>query len=397
MSVDRVVIVGAGLAGSRCAESLRAEGFTGWITLLGDERHAPYSRPALSKDLLAGSQGTEHLSLRPPDFWAEQGIDLRLADPVVDVDPARRTVRTRAGSTLEWDALVVATGARPASLRALAGRPAARVLRTLDDAEALRSAIGPGVRLAVVGGGFVGAEVASAAIEAGCEVTLVEALAAPLERTLGREVGMLLAERWRGLGLDVRLDRSVVRASTPRAAAVRLHLSDGSHLEADRVVASVGAAPAGDLFEALGVELAPDGRIRADAGGRTSRPGIHACGDAASTWHPTLGAHLPGHHWTGAAAEGAAAAHSILGRPAPPRALPYVWSDQFGLRLQQVGDPSRAARVEIDGSPDAFRARYLDATGRLRAALVANVPQELAALREEISATFAPSAYHRAA
>jgi 3-phenylpropionate/trans-cinnamate dioxygenase ferredoxin reductase subunit len=360
MPPGTVIIVGAGLAGSRAAETLRAEGFEGCVILAGDEPTAPYERPALSKEYLSGAKGEDELLLRPTGFWQDAGIDLRLGQRVDALDATRGRVVLSSGEVLPWDAVVIATGARPRSLPYLAPR-GVHMLRTLADARALREALVPGTRLAVVGGGFVGAEVASTAIALGLDVTMIEALGAPFERALGPAVGRLLADRYRAQGVDLRVLAAAAGFRADAHGALQaITLDDGSEIRCDAALVGVGIEP--------NRELVP----RSLAG----RP-VYTCGDVTSS----------GGHWMSAAAGGAAVARRILGRPAAPIQPPFFWSDQFGLRLQLVGDTTRASAVRITGSPNIFTARYLDADGRLVAALAANRPAEVAALRQAVAAS----------
>lgn len=330
-----VLIVGAGLAGARCAETLRGEGYGGRLTLVGEEPVAPYERPALSKEFLAGERSAGDLLLRPPGYWAEQGIELALGRRVETLEP-------EPGGTV-----VVATGAR-ARRPPVPGAERALVLRTLEDALALRQRLLPGRHLVVVGGGFVGAEVASTASRLGLRVTVLEMGPAPFASVLGPEVGDLLAARYREHGVDLR---------TKTAAAAleerRVVLANGAAVDCDVVLLAVGAEPARELL----------------------RDDTQACGDAAGG---------PG-HWTSAAADGVAAARRILGLAPLPEQPPFFWSDQFGLRLQLVGDPRGAERIELEGAGDSFAARYLDPDGGLLAALAANRPAEVAAFRRELA------------
>ena len=342
-----VLIVGAGLGGARCAEALRAGGYDGPLTLVGEEPTAPYERPALSKELLAGERPADDLLLRPTAWWDEHGIDLRLGRRVDAVEPERRRVWA-GGRELAYETLVLATGARARPLGAAA------TLRTLADALRLREALAARPRLAVIGAGFLGAEVASTATSLGVEVTLADVEPLPLSRVAGPEVGELLAERYREAGVRLRL---------------------GGPFDPDpcaHVLAAIGADPAGEL-------LGEPGPITTDRCGRTSFPHVYACGDVA------LFGGERAEHWTRAAAQGAAVARAILGDPAPLRDQPYFWSDQFGLRLQMVGRADGWASVELDGSRDAFRARYLDADGRPLAVLLANRAGEVAAARRELA------------
>lgn len=317
-----VLIAGAGLAGARCAETLRAEGYEGRIRLVGEEPFPPYERPALSKEFLAGERSADDLLLRPPGFWAQHEIELVLGQRVEPHDLTR------------GELLVVATGARPRRLAV----PGAHVLRTLAEATALRAELRPGRHLAVVGGGFVGAEVASTARRLGLRVTVLEAGPTPFARVLGTEVGDVLARRYRTHGVDL-------RTQTTAAALAGIRY--------DVVLVAVGVEPAHELV----------------------RDGVHVCGDAAGG---------PG-HWTAAASEGVAAARRILGLEPLPQQPSFFWSDQFGLRLQLVGDPRAARAVELDGSEESFTGRYLGADGQLVAALAANRPADVATFRRELA------------
>ena len=341
---SNVLIVGAGLAGARCADTLRAEGFTGRITLVGEEPTGPYERPALSKEFLAGKRPAANLLLRTAESYAERGVEFLSGTRVMSI--VGRTAMTTDRRSIPWDALVIATGA---SARGLAlGR---HRLRTLADSERLRAALGRDGRLTVVGTGLVGTEVASTARSLGAEVTLIGD--PPLERLLGPEVAALLAER--------HLEHGVCLA--PR----------GTEPASGIVLDAVGTRPATRWLRGL-VPLRPDGSIVADACGRTSIPGVFACGDVTGTGH-----------WTAAAGQGAAAARAILGLGHPYDDVPYYWSDQVGLRLQQVGDAQSATSAELEGDLDCLRARYLDREGRLVAALLVNRPQEVGELRRELA------------
>ena len=352
-----VVVTGAGLAGTRCAETLRAEGYEGRLTVLGAEPVAPYERPALSKEFLAGTKPAEQLLLRPPGFWAEHGIELKLGDPVIGVDSGSRVAVTAAGALYGWDALVVATGARPRRLPFPA--PAGvHELRTLADAAALREALVPGARLVVIGGGFVGAEVASTARSLGVEVTLLDLGPAPFAALVGSQLAETLASRFREHGVDL---RTGVQAAGFRSDAdgrvSGVLLDDGSMVACGVVLVAIGAERADEL-----------------AGQRP--PGVHVVGDAAG-----------GHgHWTDAATGGVALARRLLGLEPPPAQPSFVWSDQFGLRLQFVGDPAHASTVEMEGGPADFVARYRARSGALVGAVAANRPAAVAALRRELAA-----------
>ena len=347
-----VVIVGAGLAGARCAETLRALGFDGRVVLIGDEPVPPYERPALSKEFLLGERRSGDLLLRPQSFWEAQAIELALGERVVSVRNGEAI--TASGMSFAYDTLVVATGARPRRLQGTP--PGVHVLRTLADAEALRADLHPGRRLAIVGGGFVGAEVASSARELGVGVVLLEAGEAPFATLLGRDVAEVLSCRYRAHRVEIRTGVSVDRFETGAAGQiVATSLTDGSGVGCDVALVAIGVNPARELLP-------------------HATPTLYVCGDAAG-----------GGHWTAAALDGAGVAHALLGLERPPTPPSYFWSDQFGLRLQLVGMTHGAAKTELEGNDDAFVARYRADDGTTLGALAVNRPTEVASLRRELA------------
>jgi 3-phenylpropionate/trans-cinnamate dioxygenase ferredoxin reductase subunit len=378
--IEKVLVIGAGLAGSRCAETLRAEGFEGRIILTGAEPVPPYERPALSKGVLAGARPPDRIWLRPDGYWEKQGVELLLSTRVERVDTHARSAVTADGRVLHWDALVLATGAR-------ARRPAevlpagVHVLRTLADSLTLRRELGPGRRLAVVGAGFTGGEVASAAVSRGVDVVVVDA-SGPLVKGLGPEVGQLISSRYEQLGIELITGARLAQLRTGSDGRLSgLVLSNGREVHCDRVLLAIGAesvVPRGAPAEARGVPT--------DACGRTNVPGVFACGDVALAWHPRLGRRFGTGHWTAAAGQAVSVAHAILGREQPYDDPPFFWSDQAGLRLQCVGLPEGFVSTEVDGDSDSFAVRYLDLEGSPLAVLFANRPQEVATLRRELAA-----------
>ena len=354
-----VLIVGAGLAGARCAETLRAEGYGGKLVLVGDEALPPYERPALSKEYLAGNKPEEELLLRAPSWWAQREVELKLGQRVVHIDTPHRSATTAGGEELGWDVLVLATGARP-RLLPFPVPEGVFTLRTVVDARMLRTALVPGAHLVVVGGGFVGAEVASTALALGVRVTMLEALGTPFERTLGPVLGRLLADRYRSYGVDLRVHTGATGFGAGPDGGVRsVRLTDGSEIRCDVALVGIGVEPAADLLP-VPVPGVP----------------VFACGDVTGG----LG------HWTSASTEAAAVARRILDLPAQPVQPAYFWSDQFDLRLQLVGNATATAVVELDGGEESFLARYQDDQGHLVAALGANRPSEVAGLRRELAA-----------
>ena len=385
MTVERtdILIVGAGLAGARCAEALRAGGYDGRILVVGDEPHPPYERPALSKELLAGSRATAELALREPGFWTANRIELRLGTRIDTIDLRARRALIGAAS-IRWKQLVLATGVRARRIPGLDGMTGIHHLRTLDDAETLRDALAPGARLAIVGAGFVGLEVASSARALGLEVTVIEPAPVPFERTLGPAVGSLLAERARSAGVDLRLGMPVGAAVRGGGAVSAVELGDGTRLACDAVLVGVGARPNAELAAGL-FDLSPDGGVPTDACGRTAADGVFACGDVASVAYPSLNRPVRLEHWSAAAATAQATAGAILGRAAGRSPVPFFWSDQFGWRIQAIGHVDPALRVSAEGDGERFVARYRDTGGRLRAAVVGNGADLLPELRRELA------------
>jgi 3-phenylpropionate/trans-cinnamate dioxygenase ferredoxin reductase subunit len=372
---DTVLVVGAGLAGSRVAETLRDEGFDGRVLVVGDESHPPYERPALSKEVLAGRRDPGSLVLRSVGRFDELEIELRTRTAAVRLEPGRAVLSD--GSEVGWSALVLATGS--AARRLPAPAPAGvHVVRTLEDALGLRRELGPGRRLAVAGAGLVGCEVATTASRLGADVTLIDR-GLPLERLVGREGAELLAERHRAEGVTLRTGGAATGFTHGAGGRVSsVLLDDGGRVGCDAAVVSIGCRPSSEL---LGVH----GGVPTDACGRTGLPAIYAAGDVALAPNPWTSRPASAGHWTAAAGLATAAARAVLGEHAPYEAPPSWWSDQAGLRLQFVGAPDGWATSEIDGGTTSFAVRYLDASGAVVAGLFANRAADYAALRRELA------------
>jgi len=365
-----VVVVGASLAGLRTVEALRRSGFGGRVTVLGAERELPYDRPPLSKEVLAGKWDPARAALRKPESYAELDADWRLGTPATGLDVAGRAVLA-AAERMPFDALVIATGATPRRLPGVPPLRGVHVLRTLDDCLAVRDAFDRGARVAVVGAGFIGGEVAATARARGLEVTLIEALPVALERQLGAEMGGHVAALQRDCGVDVRLGVAVAGLEGgERVEAVRL--ADGSRVAADVVVVGIGVAPETRWLEGSGLAL-EDG-VRCDDRCRASAPGVFAAGDVARWWNPRYGEAMRVEHWSHATEHADAAVASLLAGPGPcePFApVPYFWSDQHGGKIKLAGRirPGDEVRV-VDGAvaERRFVALY-GREGRLTAAL----------------------------
>lgn len=329
-----MAIAGGGLAGLRTAEELRARGYRGRLTLVGAERRRPYDRPPLTKKVMAGAADDTTLAGDPEAL----GVDLRLGERATGL--GERTLRTDRGEH-PFDRLVIATGAAPVPLPG-AGRQ--WLLRTLDDALALRSALRPGARLAVVGAGWIGAELATAAAGRGCQVTVLEAGPAPLAGALGAEVGAATAPWYEAAGVELRLSQAV-ESVEPGGLA----LPGGGWLPADEVVAAVGVRPQVGWLEESGVAL--ENGVAVDDGLRASVPGVYAVGDCAAFASRRFGRRLRVEHWDNAMRAPEVAAANLLGGDDAYDPVPYVWSEQFGRMLQYAGCHTGGERLLWRGDP----------------------------------------------
>ena len=388
--MDHVVVVGASLAGLRACETLRTEGFTGTITLVGAEPHLPYDRPPLSKKLLAGEWEPDRILLRKPDDIAGLGMEVRLGARATALHTDRRALALADGSEVAFDGLVIATGA---AARHLPGQPhldGVCELRTLDDALDLRARLVPGARVVVIGAGFIGLEAAATARQAGCAVTVLEGAAAPLMRALGVEMGEAVASVHARHDVEVRCGLEVAGIEGEGSVA-GVRLGDGSLVPADVVLVGIGVAPATTWLGDSGLEVR-DG-IVCDATLWTGVPGVYAAGDCARWVNPLFGPEGVGEemrveHWTNAAEQGAAAARNLLavasgGAPTPYEAVPFFWSDQFDSRIQFLGRPhgDDEVRVIAGDRHGAFAAFYGHA-GRLRGVLGVNMPKLVMPIRK---------------
>jgi 3-phenylpropionate/trans-cinnamate dioxygenase ferredoxin reductase subunit len=370
--LDSVVIVGGGLAGATAAFALRDHGFSGQLTLVSEEHVPPYERPPLSKGYLRGEEPIEKAQVRPLGDYEAQGIELWCGRRAVTLDPFARRLNLDDGTDLNYDALLLATGAAPRQLgatRAYLG--GVHYLRTSRDADALREAAAGARRVAVIGGGWVGSEVAASLRQMGRDITLISNLQRPLERVLGSEV----AEVYRQLHVEngVRLVHGHVASLDGDTAVEGVRLADGQQVAADLVVVGVGAVPRTQLALRAGLETI-DGGIRVDEYLRSSIPSIYAAGDIAAAWHPRFGRHLRVEHWDNAIHQGKAAAANMLGANEPYARTPYFYSDQYDLGMEYRGYAPQWGEVVIRGDvPNReFHAFWL-ADGRVIAAMNANL------------------------
>ena len=366
----RIVVVGGGLAGLRTVEELRARGYAGAVTLVGAETRPPYDRPPLSKRLMAGELADTTLR----EDLDTLGVRLRLGETATGLESG--LVRTDRGEH-GFDRLVLATGAVPA---ALPGPGRQRFLRTLDDALTLRARLRPGLRLAIVGAGWIGAELATAAAARGCRVTVVEAAAAPLAAAVGAELGAHTAGWYAAAGVELRL-RQPVESVQPGGLA----LAGGGWLAADEVVTAVGVRPAVGWLEGSGIAL--DNGVAADEQLRTSLPGVFAAGDCMAFWSRRYRRRLRFEHWDVALRAPAVVAANLMGATDSYDPVPYFWSEQFGRMMQYVGFHGGADRMVLRGDPAGRRwaAGWL-AGDLLVALLTVDSPRDLAQGRRVIEA-----------
>jgi 3-phenylpropionate/trans-cinnamate dioxygenase ferredoxin reductase component len=377
--VDRIVVVGAGLAGVRACAELRARGYAGSLVLVGAETRPPYDRPPLSKAVLLGER--DDTTLEPA--WSA-GADMRLGVTATGLRPG---VLTTTRGELPWDGLVLAAGAAP---RRLPGDGGAYLLRTADDALRLRAALIPGARVIVVGAGWIGAEVVTAAARHGCRVTAVEAGPAPLAMALGTEAGRRTTGWYAAAGADLR-----VHAPVSRVDGGGVTLASGEHLPADVVVEGIGVRPRLDWLAGSGVQIdGASGGVLVDAGCRSTLPGVVAVGDCAARWSPRIGRRVRTEHWDDALHAPGAAAAALLGdEDATYDPVPYVWSEQFGRYLQWAGWREAADPAVWRGDPaadDTWAAGWLATDGRLTGFLAVDRPRDAMQARRLIAAGHAP-------
>ncbi|MGW7364114.1 NAD(P)/FAD-dependent oxidoreductase [Streptomyces sp. NPDC054841] len=339
------VIVGGGLAGAKAAETLRAEGFTGRVILIGDERDHPYERPPLSKGYLSGKEERDSVFVHEPAWYAQNDVELHLGQPVTAIDRESRSVRLGDGTTVNYDKLLLATGAEPRRLD-IPGTGLAGVhhLRRLAHADRLRQVLATLGRdnghLLIAGAGWIGLEVAAAARGYGAEVTIVEPEPTPLHQVIGPELGQIFADLHREHGVRFRFGVRLTEITGQDGMVLAARTDDGDEHPAHSVLAAIGAAPRTGLAETAGLALvdrAHGGGVAVDASLRTSDPDIYAAGDVAAVHHPLLGIRLRVEHWANALNGGPAAARAMLGKEVSYDRIPYFFSDQYDLGMEYSG------------------------------------------------------------
>jgi 3-phenylpropionate/trans-cinnamate dioxygenase ferredoxin reductase component len=342
------VIVGAGMAGGKAAETLREEGFDGRVVLLGAESERPYERPPLSKDYLRGESERAAIFLQEDASWYEQhDVELRTATTVESLDVNGRAVVLAGGERVEYDALLLTTGAEPKRLPVPgADLPGVHVLRSVEDCEALQTVLGAGGRLAVIGAGWIGCEVAASARQRGMEVTVIEPQSVPLEAVLGPQLGAFYRDVHLDHGVELRLGDGV-EAIEGAGRAERVRTTDGASVECDAVLVAIGVAPRTDLAEGV---LDADNGLLVDEGLRASAEGVFAAGDVANQDHPLFG-RLRVEHWGTALEQGPAAARAMLGQDVSYDRVPYFFSDQYDVGMEYAGHSRPDDEVVFRGDP----------------------------------------------
>ena len=344
------VIVGGGLAGAKAAEALRHEGFDGTLVLIGEEAERPYERPPLSKDYLRAESPREKAYVHPEAFYRDNDIELVTGTVVTSLDPHARRLTLADGGERSYDRLLLATGAEPRTLEVRGAElDGVHYLRTLADCDALRARLGADSELAVIGAGWIGAELAASARQLGARVTMIDPAAVPLERVLGEEVGAFYREVHREHDVELLLGDGLA-ALEGDGRVQRVRTTSGRTIDCDTVVVGIGVVPRTELAERAG--LRTEGGIMVDERLETSAPGVYAAGDVASAWHPFYERHVRVEHWANALNQGPAAALAMLGREVSYDRIPYFFSDQYDVGMEYSGLASGSDEVVLRGDVD---------------------------------------------
>jgi 3-phenylpropionate/trans-cinnamate dioxygenase ferredoxin reductase subunit len=390
------IIIGAGHAGGELAIALRNEGWNGRILLLGEEAHLPYHRPPLSKAYLAGSVEKSSLSIRPQLAYDKANVEFFGGVRVVRIDRANKRLELVDGKQLAYDKLAIATGGRPRPLYVPNAAAAARCanfhyLRTLDDVELIRAQMAPGKRLAIVGGGYIGLEVAAAAVAQGLQVTVLEALPRVLQRVTAAELSAYYERKHREAGVDIRTNVQVADLEVTGEAVSAVICADGSRLETDLVVVGIGLIANTELAAEAG--LAVDNGILVNEYAQTSDPDIHAAGDCTNHPNPLLGRRLRLESVPNALEQSRVAAAGMAGKLKAYASVPWFWSDQYELKLKMVGLSEGFERLVLRGDPasDSFSAFYLKGD-KVLAADTVNRPQDFIAAKRLVAEGIAVTA-----
>jgi 3-phenylpropionate/trans-cinnamate dioxygenase ferredoxin reductase subunit len=380
---ERFIIVGAGLAGAKAAETLREEGFGGRVLVIGDEPERPYERPPLSKEYLRG-ETSEKPYVHSEAFYAQNEIELLTSTRVTGIDARLRELVLEGDRRLGYDRLLVATGAAPRHLDVPGGElEGIHYLRTLPDSESIGERMESRRRLVVVGSGWIGAEIAASARTKGCDVTMIEMGSLPLERVLGPELGRIYLDLHRDHGVEF-LHETTVERFEGNGSVERVITRDGAVIESDFVVVGIGVAPRTELGEAAGLQV--DNGLLVDERLETSLPGVFAAGDVANADHPFYGRRLRVEHWANALNQGPVVAKAMLGQDVAYEEIPYFFSDQYDFGMEYSGFAASWDELVFRGDVEAreFLAFWLE-DGRVIAGMNANVWDVSDDVRELIS------------
>jgi 3-phenylpropionate/trans-cinnamate dioxygenase ferredoxin reductase component len=369
------VIVGAGQAGAMAAQTLREEGFDGPVVLIGQEHDRPYERPPLSKDYLMDKTEREKIYVHPESWYAEHGVDLRLATTVTGMDPATHRVTLASGEAIGYAKLLLTTGSTPRRLPVPgADLDGVLYLRRVGDSDRIKETLRSASHIAVIGGGWIGLEVTAAARTAGVAVTLLEAADLPLLQVLGPEVATVFAELHRVHGVDLRCGVQVAELTGEGGRVSGVRLAGDEHIPVDAVIVGVGITPNTELAEAAGLTV--DNGVRVDARLRTSDPDIYAAGEVANAMHPHLGKHIRVEHWANARHQPRTAAKAMLGQDVAYERLPYFYTDQYDLGMEYTGYAEPGAYDQVVFRGDVERREFIAfwlAGGRVLAGMNVNV------------------------
>jgi len=388
VGTNGIVIIGGGLAAGRTAEQVRKSQFTGPVTIVSDEAHLPYDRPPLSKDVLQDSaKGIADVVLKPADFYADSDITLRLGSAAQSLDTAARSVTLADGTVLGYDELVIATGLVPKRIPSLPDLAGIRVLRSLDDALALRHHATSARRAVIIGAGFIGCEVAASLRKLGVDVVLVEPQPAPLASVLGEQVGQLVARLHRAEGVDLRTGVGVAGVRGDAGAVPAVELSDGTVVDADLVVIGIGSRPATDWLAGSGVDLADkDNGVLCDEVGATSAAHVWALGDVAA-WRDATGHQVRVEHWSNVAEQARVLVPAMLGVEIPAlTVVPYFWSDQYDVKIQCLGEPEPGDVVHLVSDDGRKFLAYYERDGVLVGVVGGGMPGKVMKARAKIAA-----------
>lgn len=375
-SSETMLVVGAGQTAAWAVGTYRQQGFSGNIVLVGDERHLPYERPPLSKGVLAGSKTFEQCLFKPEEFYRSNRIELRLGNRASHLDCRNRTVTLSTGEMLHYQKLLIATGARVRGIKVKGAHvPGVFYLRTVDDAMALRPRLRDGTRLVLVGGGYIGLEVAATARALGCAVCVIEAQSRIMARVLPEVVSAYLRRVHEDRGVKIHTGISVLNLDSDKDG-ISVHCSGGRSFAADLVVVGLGVQPNVELAQAAGIETA-DG-IVVDACGQTSEANVFAAGDVACRFNPLLGRHVRIESWQNAQNQGVAVARCMCGERGGYAEIPWFWSDQYELNIQILGFPEVGEQIIVRGAIGEEKFVVLSLANRMLIGVVSvNNPRDL--------------------